>query len=42
MQGLLRSLDAVSGQHIEDPIGVEHLVQRHQLERVIFENQNLK
>ncbi|MNH09844.1 hypothetical protein D3C79_693050 [compost metagenome] len=41
-QGLPGPLDRLSRQHIEDAIGVEHLMQGHQLERMILENQNLQ
>lgn len=42
MQGKPGNLNALGSQHIEDLIGVEHLVQSHQLERMVFENQNLE
>lgn len=41
-QGLPGTLDRLRRQHIEDAIGVEHLMQGHQLKRMILKDQNLK
>ncbi len=42
LQGKPGNLDTVGRQHIEHLIGVEHLMQSHQLKGMIFENQNLE
>ncbi|MCY1409081.1 hypothetical protein D9M71_244190 [compost metagenome] len=41
-QGLTGSLNRVGGQYIKHAIGVEHLMQRHQLKGMVLENQNLE
>ncbi|MNT02941.1 hypothetical protein D3C72_1374570 [compost metagenome] len=41
-QSLTGRLDRFGSQDIEHTVGVEHLMQRHQLKGMVLENQNLE
>ncbi|MNZ32350.1 hypothetical protein D3C78_496750 [compost metagenome] len=41
-QGLTGRLDRFGSQDIEYTVGVEHLMQRHELKGMVLENQNLE
>ncbi|MNO83128.1 hypothetical protein D3C76_744210 [compost metagenome] len=42
LQRPARRLNALGSHHIEDTVGIEHLVQGHQLKGMVFKNQDLE